>query len=339
MHLSTFLRSPVRIGDAWISSRLAAAPMLGLSHSVLRQVMLGYGGVGLLWTEMCAAREIPRENPATSEVFRWAEQELPFLVCQLVGDKEEELIPAARRIQEEGFFGLDLNMGCSAPAVCKRGAGAALLKRPRHACALVHALRRAVRIPVLVKFRTGWENNLQAAVDLAKGFADAGADALTFHPRIAPDRRTRPAHWEHITAVQRAVHIPVFGNGDVFTPEDARRMVEQTGCAGISLGRIAVARPWIFAHMTGKWDRDPDIYRQTALQVLEGVWAGYPPNRARKLYARFMTFFCANFTFGARLRAKLLAGQSLEELREAAHTHLPPCPQTIERPNAHLFTA
>ncbi len=123
-------------------------------------------------------------------------------------------------------------------------------------------------------------------MDLARRFEDAGADLLTFHPRVAPDRRSRPPRWEHIRAVAQAVSIPVFGNGNVFCAADCVRMLDETGCAGVSIGRMAIARPWIFAELAGTFEPDEDVFLRTALAVIEAVWRHYEPTRAIKMYKK-----------------------------------------------------
>ena len=249
--LAEYLTTPLGIGNRTITGRMVLAPMAGIGHVAFRELVAEQGGFGLLFTGMCSAKAVPHENPAVSMVFRWRSRELPYTVCQIFGADPDVMARAAQRIEQEGFFGVDLNFGCSVAAICKKGCGAALLKTPEQSVRIVAAVRKAVKIPVFVKFRTGWSDDPEFAADMAERFEDAGADALTFHPRVAPDRRNRPPKWDIITQVQQAVTIPVFGNGNLFTPEDGIRMLTQTGCQGLSLGRMAVARPWIFAQWTG----------------------------------------------------------------------------------------
>ncbi len=154
--LADQLGTPITIGGKSIPNRLWLAPMAGLTHTAFRQVLAHYGSCGLAFTEMCSARAVPTENPRISPVFSWHEWELPSLVCQIVGAEPEEMVIAAERVEREGFFGVDINMGCSARGMIKREAGAALLKTPDKAVAIVEAVRKAVSIPVFVKFRTGW---------------------------------------------------------------------------------------------------------------------------------------------------------------------------------------
>ena len=248
--LQSILTKCLTIGNKIISNRLFLAPMAGLGHVAFRELVDHFGGAGLLFTGMCSARAVPHENPAISPVFRWRREELPRLVCQIFGPDPTSMALAARRIEEEGFFGVDLNFGCSVAAICKKGCGAQLLKTPKVAAAIVKEVREAVSIPVFVKFRTGWSNDPGFAAEMARRFQDNGADLLVFHPRVSPDRRSRPPVLEHIARVREAVSIPVFGNGNLFDRSDAVNMLTRTGCHGLSIGRMAVARPWIFASWT-----------------------------------------------------------------------------------------
>jgi len=330
---------PLQVGSAVVPSRLALAPMAGLGHVAMREVIEGFGGYGFMVTEMCNARAVPQENRRLSPVFRWRDGEAGSLVCQIFGGEPGEMAAAARRIEAEGLLGVDINMGCSVSAICKKGYGAALLKDPQRAVAIVRAVREAVRCPVMVKFRSGWENSPDLAVDLARRFEDAGVDLLTFHPRVAPDRRSRPPRPEHIEAVARAVSIPVFGNGNVFCAADCARMLGDTGCAGVSIGRMAIARPWIFAELAGTFEPDEDVFLRAALAVIEAMWRHYEPTRAIKMYKKYAPYLAANFVFGHSLWPALVRGETREDMADNAVRVLGPRPQVASTPNAFLFTA
>ncbi len=337
MDISLKLNQPLHIGGKTIDKRLVLAPMAGLTHIAFRQLVESYGGYGLQFTEMCNARAIPHENRHVSPVFRWRDSELPRLVCQIFGSEPACMAEAARRIEDEGFFGVDLNFGCSVSAVCKRNSGAALLKSPEQALAIVKAVRRAVRFPLFIKFRTGWQDRPEPAVAMARAFAEAGADALTFHPRVAPDRRSRPPKWEYIGRVKDAVSIPVFGNGNVFTAHDCRKMMTQTGCDGVSLGRIAVARPWVFAKWSDGWLPGPDIYRENALMLIDLLERHYEEVSALRKFKKTAPYLCAMFRYGHGLHKQLAHARSLSELRLTVLRLLDMPPETGTGPNLNLF--
>ncbi|WP_147819733.1 tRNA dihydrouridine synthase [Salidesulfovibrio onnuriiensis] len=314
--------------------------MVGLGHVAFRQVLEGYGGCGLMVSEMCSALGLPKENPATSPIFKFRKEELPHLSCQLAGARPEEFVPAARRVEAEGFFGVDINMGCSVGGICKKGCGADLLRAPDRAVDVVRAVRQAVGIPVTIKFRTGWSGDPGPAVNLGKAFEQAGADALVFHPRVAPDKRSRPPVWDHIRLLKEAVSIPVIGNGNVCTPDDALKMFEHTGCDGIALGRMAIARPWIFSQMAGDNAPREDAYRQYALKLLDAIEEHFDhPARQVKLFKKIAVYITANFSYGLRMQSELLKGNSMARMRENVNAALTPDRPTTERPNALMFTS
>jgi nifR3 family TIM-barrel protein len=335
--LARYLKTPLAIGDKTINGRMVLAPMAGIGHVAFRELIAEQGGCALLFTGMCSAKAVPHENPAISMVFRWRTRELPFTVCQIFGSDPDDMAQAARRIEKEGFFGVDLNFGCSVAAICKKGCGAALLKTPDQAVRIVAAVRQAVDIPVFVKFRTGWSDDPQFAADMASRFEHAGADALTFHPRVAPDRRNRPPRWDTITRVNQAVVIPVFGNGNVFTMEDGIRMLTQTKCQGLSLGRMAVAQPWIFARWTNAAQVDEAIYHTTARHLLDLLDHHYPAPFNLKLFKKFAPYFCANFKFSLFLLKQINQAKTMEEMKQRIDDLFVPCPKTLSVPNLSLF--
>lgn len=337
-HLSEYLSRDLIIGDKIIRNRLILAPMAGLGHIAFRQLVAEFGGFGLLFTGMCSAKAVPSENPRSSLVFQWRPQELDHLVCQIFGPDPETMAAAALRIEKEGFFGVDLNFGCSVAAICKKGCGAALLKHPDLSADIVKAVRNAVSIPVFVKFRTGWDNDPKFAVDMAQRFESSGADALIFHPRVAPDRRSRPPKWDVIRIVRESVGIPVFGNGNLFGPEDGIRMIRQTSCHGLCIGRMAVARPWLFAEWTRNLIPDQAIYYRTVLRYSAILLDHYEEIVAVRLFKKFAPYFCANFKFGHEMLKMLGRAQTMTDIRNRLNIIFADAtPEVLSRPNINLF--
>ncbi len=335
--LSGFLNRTIQIKTRTISPAIVLAPMAGLGHIATRHLISKYGGFGLLFTGMCSANALPHENRDVSLVFRWRNEELPHLVCQIFGSEPDVMARAAQRIEKEGFFGVDLNFGCSVAAICKKGAGAALLKDPLRCSQIVSTVRQAVDIPLFVKFRTGWEDNRQYAADMARRFEDAGADALTFHPRVAPDRRSRSPKWEVIKDVQDAVDIPVFGNGNLFEAQDGLRMFEQTKCNGLSVGRMAIARPWLFAQWSNQFQPDDSIFYSAPKSYLELLSEYYNDFFSLKFFKKYLPYYCANFKFGHEILKKMSASKSMEEAGDKLNAVFENLPQVSSRPNLHLF--
>ncbi|MBF0199769.1 MAG: tRNA-dihydrouridine synthase family protein [Desulfamplus sp.] len=359
-HLLQNLMMPITIRGKEIPNKFFLAPMAGLGHVAFRELVAEFGGFGLLFTGMCSARAIPCENPKISKVFTWREEELPWLVCQIFGSDPASMADAARRVQEEGFFGIDLNFGCCAAAICKRGSGAALLKNPDLAAEIVFQVRSAVNIPLFVKFRTGWDNAPESSARMATLFENAGADALVFHPRVAPDRRARPPKWQHIRYVKDAVSIPVFGNGNIFNARDCRKITMESGCDGVSIGRMAVAKPWIFAALTSDdghpnsdmktWEKStqskfntnhgesPNIYHYTASRIVDLLLKHNDEKTAVKMFKKFVPCFAANFKFGHKICQRLLKGDDPHAIYEIIHGALHPLPETTAVPNLNLFS-
>ena len=335
--LSTLLNRPLRIGSRTIPQRLVLAPMSFLGHVAFRELLAGLGGFGLLFSEMCSSKTIPTENPLVSRHFRWRAEELPYLVCQIMGADPERMAAAAARVEAEGFFGVDINFGCASTAICRQSCGAEVLKTPEAAWRIVEHVRRAVRIPVSVKFRTGWEDDPEAAVCMARRFEEAGADAVTFHPRVAPDRRARPAKWDYIGRVKQALKIPVFGNGDVFDADACLRMLKQTGCDGVALGRIAVVRPWVFAEWTGGYVPGPEIFESTAHQLLRLMGRHFEEKPAVLRYRKFTLYFAANFRFGHTLYTRVQNAGSLTEIQAVLDAFFAASPELTSAPNMNYL--
>ena len=337
MDLAAFINRPLVIGQTAVAGRLALAPLTFLGHIAFRELLAGFGGYGLLFSEMCSARRIPQEAGRQSAYFCWREAERKHLVIQIFGDDPAVMANAARIIEDQGLFGVDLNFGCSVAAICKQQCGAALLKTPDRAARIVEAVRKAVSLPLFVKFRTGWTDDPAIPADLARRFASAGADALTFHPRVAPDRRSRPPRWDYIRQVKDAVAIPVFGNGDVFDGADCLRMLETTGCDGVAIGRMAVARPWLMAQINGLYSPDNAVFGRVALRLLNLMECHFDPNRALRRYKKFAQYFSANFKFGHSFLKRVGNAPDLEAIRAQLEDFFNRAPETVSKPNMNFF--
>lgn len=340
-NLARLLNTPLQIGTKTIANRLVLAPMAGLGHVAFREVIQHFGGCGLLFTGMLNARSLPTENPRTSPLFRWNKEELPNLAGQIFGSNPDEMAAAAQRLEQEGFFGVDINMGCSVAAIVKRGAGAALLRQHDATIKMVLAVRKAVKFPLLVKMRTGWNNDPAPAIDLALALQDIGVDAITFHPRVSPDRRTRPPNLEHLRQFKAALSIPVLGNGDIFAGSNCLHMLQKTGCDGVSIGRLAVARPWIFQSLSNGQDELAHLENNLQLSanmVLQNFWHHYEPGLAIKLYKKYLVYFSANYSFGNRIYGQLGKAASESDLQCALQQHFDARPTLSKRLNPMLLT-
>jgi tRNA-dihydrouridine synthase len=259
------------------------------------------------------------------------------LVVQIFGSDPEILAAAAQRIETEGLFGVDLNFGCCAADICKQNSGAALLRDAELCRRIVAAVRRAIQCPLFVKFRVGWQDDPAASVALAQGFEAAGADALTFHPRVAPDRRARRPKWDYIGMVKEAVAIPVFGNGNVFTRGDCLNMLSRTGCDGVAVGRMAIARPWLFAHWSDGFEPHPEIYRRSARRMVALIEQHFDPSQALRRLKKFCLYFSANFRFGHTLYSGVANQREIAAVKEKLESFLAADPDLNRRPNLNLF--
>lgn len=335
--LATRLNRSLTIGGATIDRRLVLAPMTFLGHIAFRELLARFGGFGLMFSEMCSARRIPHELGTGSAYFCWREAERRHLVVQIVGADPAAMVTAARIIADQGLFGVDLNFGCSVATICKQQCGAALLKTPDQAARIVEAVRRAVSIPLFVKFRTGWIDDPAVPVDLARRFEDAGADALTFHPRVAPDRRSRPPRWDYITRVKQAVSIPVLGNGDVFDAADCRKMLDSTGCDGVAIGRMAIARPWLMAELCGLLQADETIYHRTAMALLQLMQKHFDERRALRRFKKFALYFSANFKFAHSFNTRIANAPDLAAIEKILDDFFSRSPALVQRPNMNFF--
>jgi len=234
------------IGHVALATNLLLAPMARISDAAFRLTVRVCGGVGLASTELLSARGILEKAPKTVAMAVTEPADHP-LSLQLFGADAGELAEAARWAQDHGADVIDINMGCPVPKVVRRGAGAALLHRPADAVRLLEAVRRAVRIPVTAKFRLGWDAEHIVAPALAADLESAGADAVIVHGRTVDQQFTGHVQLDRIAHVVERVHtIPVIGNGDVRSPQEAAEMIARTGVAGVMIGRAAKRDPWIF---------------------------------------------------------------------------------------------
>ncbi|UCE84127.1 MAG: tRNA-dihydrouridine synthase family protein [Deltaproteobacteria bacterium] len=296
---------PLYIKTLRVDPPLVLAPMSGLSHTVLRQLVAEYGGCGLFYSEMLSARALPLESPESSTWLRRSAHERP-IIYQLLVSSGEELPGAIEKVDACGADGLDLNMGCTTALITKRGGGIALMKDLKRAQAIVTVSRQATQLPLTAKIRLGWTLNWHALRDFCLMLQESGVDAISVHPRLKQDRLKRPARWEYIGRIKGLLDIPVIGNGDVDSPEAALRMFNQTGCDAVMIGRAAVRRPWLFSQITG-WlspshhNESPPEPPEAYNRFVSLLNASIDPECALPLLKRFTFYFAQNYAFGHTL--------------------------------------
>lgn len=234
----------MQIGEIKLAAPLALAPMAGITDLPFRLICRRLG-CGMTVSEMVSAKGLLYKNVKTTEMLRIDDGERPTAI-QLFGSVPEELAEAARMVEASGADMIDFNMGCPVPKIVNNGEGSALMKQPQLAHDILAAMVKAVKIPVTVKFRAGWDDSNRNAVEIAKAVEAAGVSAVAVHGRTRQQFYEGKADWGIIAEVKQAVKVPVFGNGDIFTVEDGLRMLAETGVDGLMIGRGADGNPWIF---------------------------------------------------------------------------------------------
>lgn len=234
----------LKIGDIKLDNRFILAPMAGITNLPFR-LMIKSMGPGLVYSEMVSSMGLFLNQKKTMEYLANDPSEKPLGV-QIFGADPKVMAAAARKVVESGADIVDINMGCPVKKVTKTGAGAALLKDLRAAEKIIASVRVSCPVPLTVKIRSGWSGEDTVACDMARVIEACGADAVTIHARTAVQGYSGHADWEIIGRVKESVNIPVIGNGDVTEASDAFKMIEQTGCDGVMIGRAAAKNPWIF---------------------------------------------------------------------------------------------
>jgi len=322
--VSPYLK-PFSIGPYSIDIPLTLAPMAGQTNHAFRTLCREAGACGLVCTELLSSQAIHYRNHKTPAMLDWTPDESPVAV-QLFGSNVEMMADSARIIADLGADIIDINMGCWVPKVAKQGAGAALMRDVCTATAVVEAVVKAVDIPVTVKVRAGWEEDNPTCVPFARAAEQAGVKAIAVHARFATQGFQGVADWSWIRQVKETVSIPVIGNGDIDTPEAAERMLRETGCDGVMIGRAALGNPWIFAQIrhyleTGAHLPAPTTPERAAMALRQArltlATTKLPTRNAIYELRGQLLKYVTGMPDATTIRDQLVRAESLEEIEAA----------------------
>lgn len=317
----------LKIGNIELENNLILAPMAGVTDLPFR-VLCKEQGCGLLYTEMVSAKAILYKNRNTQELMKIDPKERPVAI-QLFGSDPENVSDIAHQIEDGPYDFIDINMGCPVPKIVNNGEGSALMKNPKLVEEILSSMVKKVKKPVTVKFRKGFNDDSINAVEIAKIAESCGVAAVAVHGRTREQFYSGKADWDIIRQVKEAVQIPVIGNGDIFTPQDAKRMMDETGCDGLMIARGARGNPWLFARTnhyldTGELLPEPDadeiarmILRHAEMQVeMKGEENGMKEMR------KHIAWYTAGLPHSASIRRECNELETIEELKKMLETRL-----------------
>jgi len=309
----------LKIGSVELPNPVILAPMAGVSDLPFR-MLCREQGAGLVCMEMVSAKAIAYHNRNTEKLMETDEREHPVSL-QLFGSEPDLMAEIAAQIEERPFDILDINMGCPVPKIVGNGEGSALMKNPKLIEEIITKVSRAVKKPLTVKFRKGFDDDHVNAVEIARIAEASGAAAVAVHGRTREQFYSGKADWEIIRQVKEAVSIPVIGNGDVDSPEKAKALLEETGCDGVMIGRAARGNPWLFRRVseyleTGKAPEKPSkeevkemMFRHARMQVEhKGDYTGIREMR------KHISWYTTGLPGSAKLRGRINSVESLEEM-------------------------
>ena len=309
----------VRLGTVTVAPATVLAPMAGITDTVFRRFIRNLGGCGLMMTEFTSADGIIRHKDKKAKRYLTFYGDEHPISAQLFGSDPKTLAEAARIVQDLGFDLVDLNLGCPARKVVTCNGGSGLLRNLPLIKTIFESVRAAVTVPFTVKFRAGWNDKEIVHVELAKMAEACGLAAVALHARTREQGYSGQAQWEWIAAVKDAVKIPVIGNGDIRSPEDAAAMIAETGCDAVMIGRSAASNPWIFRQIeqyvtTGSYTEPAEADRYQMIRTYFRMLLEEEMPGAEGKMKQFASWFTHGVPGGAALRKAIYEAKSGEEI-------------------------
>lgn len=315
-------RMAIKIRELSIDPPLALAPMVGLSHSALRSLIVELGGAGVFFTEMLSAKRLPEENAEISPLLIRSTAEAP-LFYQVFLSQDDVIESAVAKLHTLNAQGIDINLGCPAPKLRKQGAGCALSNDRDVVKKIIRKFRASTELPVSVKIRLGKNGNVQSFLDLCTLIEDEGADLLTIHARFHGEKFCRKPKWCWISRAKEHVHIPIFANGGIFSVSDAKKCLQETRADGLMIGRGAAIKPWLFSTICqavyGRKSSTDILYcKDVYTRFFELLELRFKKERRLGRLKQFTHYFAASYKYGHRLAVAVQTSREMEEARERA---------------------
>jgi tRNA-dihydrouridine synthase B len=306
----------LQIGGVSLTGPCRLAPMAGISNTPYRLLCKEMGS-GLTTSEEISATALVFGSERTFDLASYLPGERP-IAMQIFGAKAHELAEAAKILEARGADIIDLNMGCPVQKIIKSGAGSALMRDPVVAVEIFRAIRQAIKIPFTIKIRGGWDDQTINAPEIAKLAESEGIDSIAVHPRTRSQMFAGLAPWDIIRQVVQTVKIPVTGNGDVKSFADARRMMDQTGCSNVMIGRGALGRPWVFNEAFDSLSAsEQHAFKWRAIdRHMDLIEAHMPPRFALVQAKKHLAWYAVGIPGSAHVRAGIFEKESIQELRD-----------------------